>query len=56
MSRERVVYIVELPNGHWPTVTSDEEEARGAYDRLKPFDAILLRVIVPEAQELAATH
>jgi hypothetical protein len=56
MKRDRTLYIVELPNGNWVEITRVEGDARAAYDHWKPFDPILLRINVPEAQDTVSTH
>jgi hypothetical protein len=56
MERERTLYIVELPNGNWPTITRNEHEAKAAYENWKRFDAVLLRINVPKAQDNVSTH
>jgi hypothetical protein len=56
MKRDRTLYIVELPNGNWPEITREESVAKAAYEHWKKFDAILLRITVPEAQDNVSTH
>lgn len=53
--RDRTLYIVELRNGNWHTLTRTKEKAErelARWNRLYPGDATLIIVVIPDAKNL----
>lgn len=53
--RDRTLYIVELRNGNWHTLTRIKEKAErelNRWNRLYPGDATLIIMVIPDAKNL----
>lgn len=53
--RDRTLYIVELRNGNWHTLTRTKEKAErelARWNRLYPGDATLIIMVIPDAKNL----